>query len=132
MLRHLADTRKVELEGLYTRIGWPLYAKFGHAYDAFKLTLQPTEDTEDPFATLDLEDDLKADLVKYVQERSASEASISRLLACALFLSLQRSRLWRMHHRNPRSHISFARSCPVPLPSRSHTHLLEPASSPSH
>ena len=39
VLRHLAERRKLLLEELYERIAWPLYKKYGHAYDAFKIAL---------------------------------------------------------------------------------------------
>ncbi|KAJ3701647.1 hypothetical protein LUZ61_005352 [Rhynchospora tenuis] len=37
IMRHVAETLSANLEDLYTAIGWPLYHKYGHAYDAFKL-----------------------------------------------------------------------------------------------
>ncbi len=39
VLRQVADQKKKPLEELYQKIGWPLYRKYGHAYDAFKLAL---------------------------------------------------------------------------------------------
>jgi translation initiation factor 2 subunit 1 len=39
VLRHVADLRGCTLEDMYERIGWPLYRRYGHAYDAFKLAL---------------------------------------------------------------------------------------------
>lgn len=39
VLRHVADQHHQSLESLYQKIGWPLYRKYGHAYDAFKLAL---------------------------------------------------------------------------------------------
>ncbi|KAK1741360.1 eukaryotic translation initiation factor 2 alpha subunit, partial [Skeletonema marinoi] len=39
VLRHLAERRKFHLTELYERIAWPLYRKYGHAYDAFKIAL---------------------------------------------------------------------------------------------
>lgn len=36
VLRHVADQRSFRLETLYQTVGWPLYRKYGHAYDAFK------------------------------------------------------------------------------------------------
>lgn len=39
ILRHVAETCKVQLLSLYEHFGWDLYKKFGHAYDAFKLAL---------------------------------------------------------------------------------------------
>ncbi|KAJ3693257.1 hypothetical protein LUZ60_008737 [Juncus effusus] len=37
IMRHVAETLSIDLEELYTTIGWPLYRKYGHAYEAFKL-----------------------------------------------------------------------------------------------
>mmetsp|Transcript_2065 Transcript_2065/g.3719 ORF Transcript_2065/g.3719 Transcript_2065/m.3719 type:complete len:398 (+) Transcript_2065:226-1419(+) len=73
VLRHLADQRKLNLSDLYEQIGWPLYKKYGHAYDAFKLTLQPGENAEDPFAEMGLEQDVKDDLLKYIKKRLAPQ-----------------------------------------------------------
>ena len=73
VLRHLADQRKLNLSDLYEQIGWPLYKKYGHAYDAFKLTLQPGDDTEDPFVGMELEADLKDDLLAYIKKRLAPQ-----------------------------------------------------------
>lgn len=72
-LRHLADQRKLNLEDLYTQIGWPLYKKYGHAYDAFKLTLQPGESTEDPFAEIEMSEEIKTDLLQYIKRRLAPQ-----------------------------------------------------------
>jgi translation initiation factor 2 subunit 1 len=35
-MKHVAETMHQNLEDLYVKIGWPLYRKYGHAYDAFK------------------------------------------------------------------------------------------------
>lgn len=47
VLRHVADHQhsqdeRVTLQTLYEKVGWPLYRKYGHAYDAFKLALTYT------------------------------------------------------------------------------------------
>lgn len=51
IMRHLAETVDEDLETMYTQIGWPLYRKFGHALDAFKLAMSEPEkvfdETED-------------------------------------------------------------------------------------
>ena len=39
ILRHVASTCKVRLIDLYTHIAWPLYQAFGHAHNAFKLSI---------------------------------------------------------------------------------------------
>ncbi len=43
ILRHVAELHDMELEALYRIVGWPLYRRFGHAYDAFKLALAEPE-----------------------------------------------------------------------------------------
>lgn len=47
IMRHVAETLEIDLEPLYQRIGWPLYRKYGHAFEAFKLIVA------DPDAILD-------------------------------------------------------------------------------
>ena len=42
IMRHVAEKTSVPLEELYTSIGWPLYRKYGHAYDAFKISISYT------------------------------------------------------------------------------------------
>ncbi|KAF3987249.1 hypothetical protein FT663_04020 [Candidozyma haemuli var. vulneris] len=39
ILRHCAEKYGVSLEQLYQTVGWPLSRKYGHAYDAFKLSI---------------------------------------------------------------------------------------------
>ncbi|KAF5752592.1 hypothetical protein HS088_TW01G00507 [Tripterygium wilfordii] len=36
IMRHVAETMNIDLEDLYIHVGWPLYRKFGHAFEAFK------------------------------------------------------------------------------------------------
>ena len=43
ILRHVAERTNVPLEELYTTIGWPLYRKYGHAYDAFKIAISQSD-----------------------------------------------------------------------------------------
>ncbi|GAB2214624.1 hypothetical protein Drorol1_Dr00018981 [Drosera rotundifolia] len=47
IMRHVAETLSIDLEELYVRFGWPLYRKYGHAFEAFKLIVA------DPDAILD-------------------------------------------------------------------------------
>ncbi|XP_016497175.1 eukaryotic translation initiation factor 2 subunit alpha homolog [Nicotiana tabacum] len=37
IMRHVAETMNIDLEDLYVHVGWPLYRKYGHAIEAFKL-----------------------------------------------------------------------------------------------
>ena len=68
VMRHLADKHKENVETMYETIGWPLYKKFGHAFDAFKATLE-LEQPVDPLGDLDITPELKADLLSYVKRR---------------------------------------------------------------
>lgn len=76
VMRHLAERRKLHLQDLYERIGWPLYRKFGHAYDAFKLILAneaSSSNTEDVFANMVLPPDIKDELCMYIRRRLAPQ-----------------------------------------------------------
>jgi translation initiation factor 2 subunit 1 len=73
VLRHLAERRKFFLEDLYEKIGWPLYKKYGHAFDAFKLAISEDKNAGDPFAELDIEEDLKEELKTYILRRLAPQ-----------------------------------------------------------
>jgi translation initiation factor 2 subunit 1 len=70
VLRHIADRKGLYLEELYEKIGWPLYRKYGHAYDAFKLVLG---DDIDPFAELEFPEELKNELKAYIRRRLAPQ-----------------------------------------------------------
>lgn len=39
IMRHVAEHTKTPMETLYQEIGWPLNKKYGHAVDAFKLSI---------------------------------------------------------------------------------------------
>ena len=71
VLRHVAERRKYYLEDLYEKIGWPLYRKYGHAYDAFKLSITDDKKTGDPFDDIDVPQDLKDELKTYILRRLA-------------------------------------------------------------
>mmetsp|Transcript_28273 Transcript_28273/g.59454 ORF Transcript_28273/g.59454 Transcript_28273/m.59454 type:complete len:342 (-) Transcript_28273:158-1183(-) len=77
VLRHLAERRKFHLEDLYERIAWPLYEKYGHAYDAFKIALAdesaPVGVPEDPFTSLDVPPDVIEELKLYIRRRLAPQ-----------------------------------------------------------
>jgi len=70
VLRHLAERRKLYLEDLYEAIGWPLYRKYGHAFDAFKLAISDDANV-DPFADIQVSDEIKDELKAYILRRLA-------------------------------------------------------------
>lgn len=39
IVRHVAETQNCEMEDLYQKTAWPLYRKYGHAYEAFRLAI---------------------------------------------------------------------------------------------
>jgi translation initiation factor 2 subunit 1 len=67
IMRHLAEVTDQPLEGLYEAIGWPLYRRFGHAFDAFKIALTEPEDVfkDVTFPT----PDTKEQLLQIIQRR---------------------------------------------------------------
>lgn len=72
VLRHLADRKGLYLKELYEKIGWPLYRKYGHAYDAFKLALREGEaGVKDPFEEIEIPDEIKTELKTYIRRRLA-------------------------------------------------------------
>jgi translation initiation factor 2 subunit 1 len=73
VLRHVAERRKYYLEDLYEKIGWPLYKKYGHAFDAFKLAISDDKNAGDPFEDLDIPQDLKDELRTYILRRLAPQ-----------------------------------------------------------
>ena len=50
IMRHVAEKTKTPMETLYQEIGWPLNKKYGHAVDAFKLSI--TYMALDSFSTI--------------------------------------------------------------------------------
>jgi len=66
IMRHVAETDHLELEPLYVQIAWPLYKKFGHAYEAFKLAIT---DPDTVFEGLGLDEALKESVVRNIKRR---------------------------------------------------------------
>lgn len=66
ILRYVAEKKGIGLEELYRNFGWPLYRKFGHAYDAFKIALTSPECV---FDGLELSSDLKNELLLNITRR---------------------------------------------------------------
>jgi translation initiation factor 2 subunit 1 len=73
VLRHMADRKKYYLEDLYETIAWPLYKKYGHAFDAFKLAISDEKGATDPFVDVDIPDELKEELKNYIRRKLAPQ-----------------------------------------------------------
>ena len=73
VLRQVAEQKKIPLDTLYTSIGWPLYKKYGHAYDAFKLALSGESD-EDIFEGIVFpREDLRQDIITNIKRKLAPQ-----------------------------------------------------------
>ncbi|KAI9253949.1 eukaryotic translation initiation factor 2 alpha subunit-domain-containing protein [Phascolomyces articulosus] len=66
ILRHVAEKHDIALKELYETIGWPLYKKFGHAYDAFKLAIT---DATPVFEGMDIKPEIMSELVSNIKRR---------------------------------------------------------------
>lgn len=66
ILSHVATKHEIALKELYETIGWPLYKKFGHAFDAFKLAIiQP----DDVFEGIQMSEEVRAELLGNIKRR---------------------------------------------------------------
>lgn len=68
ILRNVAENEGMELEELYRQVGWPLYKKYGHAFDAFKMALG-TSDPYGIFEGVEVDEEVKKMLVENIQKR---------------------------------------------------------------
>jgi len=66
ILHHVAETTHKDLEQLYIEVGWPLYKKYGHAYDAFKLAIG---DPTTAFAVIPMDPQLQEVLLSNIKRR---------------------------------------------------------------
>lgn len=74
VLRHVAEVKDLKLEDLCRTVSWPLYKKYGHAYDAFKLALSTdSESPVDIFADLEVDEVIKDLILTYVKRRLAPQ-----------------------------------------------------------
>lgn len=77
VLRQLAEAHDYYLEDMYKYIGWPLYKKYGHAFDAFKLSLALSEstniNTEDPLNILTIPNTMRQEVSSYIKRRLAPQ-----------------------------------------------------------
>jgi translation initiation factor 2 subunit 1 len=66
ILRYFSTLSNVSLATLYEKCGWPLYRKYGHAYDGFQ---KATIDPEPVLRDIDLSEDIKRRLVEYIRTK---------------------------------------------------------------
>lgn len=68
ILRHVAEKHDMELEALYQKVGWPLYRKFGHAFEAFKMALAEPEKVWEALPEL-VDEAIKHDIMQSIVRR---------------------------------------------------------------
>ena len=66
ILTQVAKRRNVPTESLYEQVAWPLQRKYGHAYEAFKLSIQEPDVV---FGPLEIEPDTLAELKHTIARR---------------------------------------------------------------
>ncbi|KAI9005633.1 eukaryotic translation initiation factor 2 alpha subunit-domain-containing protein [Hyaloraphidium curvatum] len=66
ILGHVAERLDMPLEDLYKSVGWPLYEKYGHAYDAFKLAITEPDKV---FEGIEMTDEIKKELFANIRRR---------------------------------------------------------------
>eukprot|EP01126_Amoeba_proteus_P049157 TRINITY_DN572_c0_g2_i11.p1 TRINITY_DN572_c0_g2~~TRINITY_DN572_c0_g2_i11.p1 ORF type:complete len:287 (+),score=45.45 TRINITY_DN572_c0_g2_i11:206-1066(+) len=68
---HLAGIKKADLQEIYQSVIWPLYKKYDHPYDAFKLMASGEEDI---YADLEISQEVKDILLRIVSHQLAVQA----------------------------------------------------------
>jgi translation initiation factor 2 subunit 1 len=68
ILRHVAEKHDMELEELYQDVGWPLYRKFGHAFEAFKTALNEPDRLWEALPE-PVEDFIKTEIIQSIVRR---------------------------------------------------------------
>lgn len=83
IMRHVAEKRNIELEQLYQQIGWPLYQKYGHAYEAFKLALTEPDKV---FEGIEMSAEVKSELQSNIARRlTPQKLKIRADIECVCF-----------------------------------------------
>ncbi|KAI8928363.1 eukaryotic translation initiation factor 2 alpha subunit-domain-containing protein [Entophlyctis helioformis] len=83
IMRHVAEKLSLNLEDLYSQFGWPLYDKYGHAYEAFKIALTEPDKVLNPF---NLDESVKNELVSNIRRRLTPQAiKIRADIECTCF-----------------------------------------------
>jgi len=66
IIRHAAETLHQDMEVLYTQVAWPLYKKYGHAYEAFKVAIT---DPNSVFEGLDVDTNTREVVLSNIKRR---------------------------------------------------------------
>jgi translation initiation factor 2 subunit 1 len=71
IVRHVAETVEVDMQDLYERWGWPLYRKYGHAYDGLRIAVN---DPDTVLEGLDITPAEREELMRNVTRRLTPQA----------------------------------------------------------
>jgi len=69
IMRHISEVQHVEMEALYAQTAWPLYGKFGHAYDAFRAAIGDPDSIFNEETMSGLEDHLRKAILDDICKR---------------------------------------------------------------
>ena len=112
ILRHVSEVQSVDMEELYRQTAWPLYEKFGHAYEAFRAAITDPESIFNEELMPGLNPDLKTAMLANIKTRltptavkvrcAVSGARASSLCGCVCVRPIKRSLRTRLREtRNP-------------------------------
>ncbi|KAL3905675.1 MAG: hypothetical protein SGPRY_010832 [Prymnesium sp.] len=69
ILRHVSEVQHIDMEALYKMTAWPLYEKFGHAYEAFRAAITDPESIFNDELMPGLEPALKEAMLDNIKKR---------------------------------------------------------------
>ncbi|KAJ3240429.1 hypothetical protein HDU81_003828 [Chytriomyces hyalinus] len=72
IMRHVSDRTGEPLEQLYETIAWPIYKRFGHAYDAFKIAINEPDKV---FEGLTIAPNIYQELIHNIKRRLTPQAT---------------------------------------------------------
>lgn len=73
IMRLAAETQGIPLEQLYQEVGWPLYKRYGHAFDAFKLAVAEPEKVFDE-SLVKVNQEVRDELLNIIRRRLTPQA----------------------------------------------------------
>jgi len=69
ILRHVSEVQHVDMEGLYRQTAWPLYEKFGHAYEAFRAAITDADSIFNEELMPGLAPELRKSMLENIEKR---------------------------------------------------------------
>jgi len=69
IVRHVSEVAHMDMEQLYKLTAWPLYLKFGHAYEAFCAAITDADSIFNPENTPELAGDLRGTMLDNIAKR---------------------------------------------------------------